>query len=84
MLGLWSDGWLDWKRSSYHSNERPFRWVGTAARSWFPLVLSHHLEGLSEREGEMSHEWPGVWLEIGFVACMTEELHRPLAGRSLD
>jgi hypothetical protein len=30
------------------------------------------------------NEWPGVWLEIGFVACMTEELHRPLACRSLD
>jgi len=82
VLGLCSDGWLDRKRSSYHSNEGSFRWVGTAARSWFPLsyLISWRVY-LRERGRD---EWPGVWLEIGFVACMTEELHRSLAGRSLD
>jgi hypothetical protein len=71
-------GCLDWKRSSYHSNERLFLWVGTAARSWFPLSYLM-AGGLSERERERWDEWSvWCWLEIGLWLAWPRSCTVPL------
>jgi len=83
VFGL-SDGWIGSGAPIFPMKGRFDRVVQLLVHGYHWPISSHG--GLSEcwGEGDVLKSVAWYWLWDRLVACMTEELHHPLAGRSLD